>query len=115
MLGGMAFAMVTTAVQQSPTIDEPVYVATAEVLTQQHSLRYNPEHPPLGKLVMAAGLAFEKPFLDPAFAGNQTNLGRHLLYETGNNPSRLMFAARLPMDSRAQSLSRPPPTGQHPA
>ena len=39
LLAGMAFAMVTTAVQQSPTIDEPVYVATAEVLTQQHSLR----------------------------------------------------------------------------
>jgi hypothetical protein len=97
LLGGMAFAMVTTAVQQSPTIDEPVYVGTAEVLTQQHSLRYNPEHPPLGKLVMAAGLAFEKPYLDPAFTGNQTNLGRHVLYETGNNPYRLMLAARLPM------------------
>ena len=97
LLGWMAFAMVTTAVQQSPTIDEPVYVATAEVLTQQHSLRYNPEHPPLGKLVMAAGLAFEKATLDPAYQGDQTDLGRHLLYESGNNPFRLMLAARLPM------------------
>jgi hypothetical protein len=97
LLGGMAFAMVTTAMQQSPTIDEPVYVATAEVLTQEHSLRYNPEHPPLGKLVMAAGLAFEKPYLDPGFTGDQTLLGRHVLYETGNNPYRLMLAARLPM------------------
>jgi 4-amino-4-deoxy-L-arabinose transferase-like glycosyltransferase len=94
----MAFAMVTTALQQSPTIDEPVYVATAEVYTQQHSVRYNPEHPPLGKLIMAAGLAFEHVApLDPAYAGDQTTLGRHLLYETGNNPFRLMLAARLPM------------------
>ncbi|HEY0533784.1 MAG TPA: phospholipid carrier-dependent glycosyltransferase [Actinoplanes sp.] len=93
----MAFAMVTEAVRQAPTIDEPVYVGTAVVYEQQHSLRYNPEHPPLGKLAMAAGLAFAHPTLDPAYNENQTLLGRHLLYESGNNPYRLMLAARLPM------------------
>ena len=97
LLGGMAYAMVTEAVQQSPTIDEPVYVGTAEVYTQQHSLRYNPEHPPLAKLAMAVGLGFQHATLDPSFQGNQTLLGRHLLYESGNNPFRLMLAARLPI------------------
>jgi 4-amino-4-deoxy-L-arabinose transferase-like glycosyltransferase len=97
LLGGMAFAMVTEAVQQSPTIDEPVYVGTAVVYAQQHSLRYNPEHPPLGKLAMAVGLGFEHAVLDPSYNQNQTLLGRHLLYESGNNPFRLMLAARLPM------------------
>ncbi|MBG0560069.1 phospholipid carrier-dependent glycosyltransferase [Actinoplanes aureus] len=97
LLGQMAFAMVTTAVQQSPTIDEPVYVATAEVYRQQHSLRYNPEHPPLGKLIIAAGTAFAGASLDPGYPGNQTRLGRHLLYESGNNPFRLMLLARLPV------------------
>ncbi|MEU4556870.1 phospholipid carrier-dependent glycosyltransferase [Actinoplanes sp. NPDC023936] len=97
LLGQMAFAMVTTAVQQSPTIDEPVYVATAEVYRQQHSLRYNPEHPPLGKLFLAAGLAFADAKLDPAYQGDQTRLGRHLLYESGNNPFRVMLLARLPI------------------
>ncbi|WP_285550296.1 glycosyltransferase family 39 protein [Actinoplanes regularis] len=98
MLGQMAFAMVTTAVQLTPTIDEPVYLATAEVYTQQHSLRYNPEHPPLGKLIMAAGLAFEDVGeLDPAYPGSQSALGRHLLYESGNNPFRLLLAARMPI------------------
>ena len=97
LLGGMAFAMVTEAVQQSPTIDEPVYVGTAEVYIEQHSLRYNPEHPPLGKLAMAAGLAFTHPVLDPTFNQNQTLLGRHLLYESGNNPFRILLAARLPI------------------
>ncbi|WP_433826689.1 ArnT family glycosyltransferase [Actinoplanes sp. CA-015351] len=97
LLGQMAFAMVTTAMQQSPTIDEPVYVGAAAVYGQQHSLRYNPEHPPLGKLFIAAGLAFADAELDPAFEGNQTRLGRHLLYESGNNPFQLMLLARLPI------------------
>ena len=93
----MAFAMVTTAVQQSPTIDEPVYVATAEVYRQEHSLRYNPEHPPLAKLVMAAGLAFGDAKLDTSYSANQSALGQHLLYGSGNNPFRLMLLARLPI------------------
>ncbi|MFI1992326.1 ArnT family glycosyltransferase [Actinoplanes sp. NPDC020271] len=98
VLGQMAFAMVTTAMQQTPTIDEPVYLATAEVYTQQHSLRYNYEHPPLGKLIMATGLAFGGANeLDPAYPGSQSALGRTLLYESGNNPFRLLLAARLPI------------------
>lgn len=88
LLAEMAVAMITTAVEQTPTIDEPVYVGTAVVYLQQHSLRYNPEHPPLGKLLIATGLAF---------TGDQTQLGRHVLYESGNDPGRLLLAARLPI------------------
>ncbi|MFJ7214892.1 phospholipid carrier-dependent glycosyltransferase [Amycolatopsis sp. NPDC098790] len=97
LLTEMAIAMITTAVAQSPTIDEPVYVGTAVVYLEQHSLRYNPEHPPLGKLLMATGLAFADVHLDPAFTGDQTQLGRHVLYESGNDPGRLLFLARLPV------------------
>ncbi|GLY47312.1 phospholipid carrier-dependent glycosyltransferase [Lentzea sp. NBRC 102530] len=97
LLGQMAIAMITTAVQQTPTIDEPVYIGAAVVQAEQHSLRYNPEHPPLGKLVMAAGLAFTGVTLDPGFQGDQTELGRHLLYESGHDPGELLLAARLPM------------------
>ncbi|WP_406295655.1 ArnT family glycosyltransferase [Streptomyces sp. NBC_00624] len=97
LLAEMAVAMVTTAVKQTPTIDEPVYVGTAVVYLQQHSLRYNPEHPPLGKLLIGSGTAFADAHLDRAFTGDQTELGRHLLYESGNDPWRLMLWARLPV------------------
>ena len=93
----MAVAMVTTAVQQTPTIDEPVYAGAAVVQWQQHSLRYNPEHPPLGKTLIGVGLAMAEPRLDPGFAGDQSALGRRLLYESGNDPGRLLLFARLPM------------------
>lgn len=97
LLGQMAVAMLVGAVQQTPTIDEPVYVGTAVTYVEQRSLRYNAEHPPLGKLIMAAGLVFAQPALDPAFRGNQSALGRHVLYQAGNDPDRLMLLARLPV------------------
>ncbi|MFF9282893.1 ArnT family glycosyltransferase [Streptomyces griseosporeus] len=97
LLGQMAVAMVTTAVQQTPTIDEPVYVGTAAVYLREHSLRLNPEHPPLGKLVIAAGVALARPHVDTSFRGDQGQVGRHLLYESGNDPGRLLLWARLPV------------------
>ncbi|MFJ2828090.1 phospholipid carrier-dependent glycosyltransferase [Streptomyces sp. NPDC087263] len=97
LLAQMAVAMVTTAVRQTPTIDEPVYVGTAVVYVQQHDLRYNPEHPPLGKLIIGSGLVFAHPHLDAGFTGDQTALGKRVLYESGNDPWRLMLWARLPV------------------
>ncbi|WP_328875851.1 phospholipid carrier-dependent glycosyltransferase [Streptomyces sp. NBC_00287] len=97
LLAQMAVAMVTTAVQQTPTIDEPVYVGTAAVYLHEHSLRLNPEHPPLGKLVVGAGVALADPRYDASFEGDQGQVGRHLLYASGNDPWRLMLFARLPV------------------
>lgn len=92
-----ATAMVTTAVEQTPTIDEPVYVATAAVYLHEHNLRLNAEHPPLGKLIIAAGVAAAGPRFDRGYDGDQSHVGRHLLYESGNNPWWLMLWARLPV------------------
>jgi hypothetical protein len=97
LLAQMAVAMVTTAVQQTPTVDEPVYVGTAAVYLHERSLRLNPEHPPLGKLVVAAGVALADPEFDASFRGDQGQVGRHLLYGSGNDPGRLMLWARLPV------------------
>ncbi|MER7372664.1 phospholipid carrier-dependent glycosyltransferase [Streptomyces lanatus] len=93
----MAVAMVTTALQQTPTIDEPVYVGTAAEYLHEHRVVHNPEHPPLGKLVIGVGVALAAPTVDSSFTGDQGQLGRHLLYESGNDPWRLMLFARLPI------------------
>ncbi|ARP68731.1 phospholipid carrier-dependent glycosyltransferase [Streptomyces pluripotens] len=97
LLAQMAAAMVTAAERQTPTIDEPVYVATATDYVREHRLRYNPEHPPLGKLLIAAGVVVADPHYDPSYPGSQGEVGRHLLYESGNDPWRLMLWARLPI------------------
>ncbi len=97
LLAQMAAAMVTTAVQQTPTIDEPVYVGTAAVYLHDRSLRYNPEHPPLGKLIVGIGVALADPHVDRPLPGNQGVMGRHLLYKSGNDPWQLMLWARLPV------------------
>ncbi|WP_031224002.1 phospholipid carrier-dependent glycosyltransferase [Streptomyces roseochromogenus] len=97
LLVQMAAVMVTTAVEQTPTIDEPVYVATAGDYLHDHRIRYNPEHPPLGKLLIATGVAVADPHYDPSYTGTQGDVGRHLLYESGNDPWRLMLWARLPV------------------
>lgn len=97
LLAEMAGAMVTTAVEQTPTIDEPVYAGASVVYLRDHSLRLNPEHPPLGKLIIGTGTVFAHARLDRAGTGTQEEIGRRLLYESGNDASRLMLLARLPV------------------
>ncbi|WP_207946388.1 phospholipid carrier-dependent glycosyltransferase [Actinomadura sp. 7K507] len=97
LLAQMAAAMLATAVRQSPTIDEPVYVGTGVVYLYEHDLRHNPEHPPLGKLLIAAGPALAGAQFDGAFAGDQQQVGQHLLYASGNDAQRVLLAARIPV------------------
>ncbi|MFB4309767.1 phospholipid carrier-dependent glycosyltransferase [Actinomadura sp. GTD37] len=97
LLAQMAFTMGSTAVRQSPTIDEPVYVAAGVVYLRSHDLRYNPEHPPLGKLFIGAGAVLAGARLDASRPVSQEDAGRHLLYESGNDAQRILLAARLPV------------------
>ncbi|NVI92426.1 glycosyltransferase family 39 protein [Actinomadura sp. BRA 177] len=97
LLGQMAFTMASTAVAQSPTIDEPVYIGTGVTYLREHDLRYNPEHPPLTKILIGAGAVLGGAHLDASYAGTQQDVGRHLLYESANDAQRVLLAARLPV------------------
>ena len=96
LLTQMAVAMGATAARQSPTSDEPVYLVSGVEYLLVHELRHNPEHPPLGKLIIGAGAVLTGPHLD-AGHGTQTQAGRRLLYGSGNDAQRLLLAARLPV------------------
>lgn len=98
MLGQMLVAMLTAAEEQSPIVDEPVYIGAAVVYLQRHSLQVNPEHPPLAKLVSAVGLRFADAGLNPRYRiGSQWQLGDAVLYRMGNDGHRLLWYARLPL------------------
>ncbi|GAA3349136.1 phospholipid carrier-dependent glycosyltransferase [Amorphoplanes nipponensis] len=97
LLAQMAFVMVTAAREESQTADEGVYVAAAVVYLRQHSLRYNPEHPPLAKLVMATGLAFADPRIDTRPEFTEFQAGTDVIYGHGNGAQRVLWYARLPM------------------
>lgn len=97
LLAQMAFAMLATAVAQSPTIDEPVYIGTGVTYLREHDLRYNPEHPPLGKVLIGAGAVLGGAHLDTSFTGSDLEVGPHLLYASGNDAQRVLLAARLPV------------------
>ncbi|TQM68716.1 dolichyl-phosphate-mannose-protein mannosyltransferase [Actinomadura hallensis] len=97
LLAQMAAAMLTAAARQSPTNDEPIYLVTGASYLYERDLRYNPEHPPLGKLLIGAGVALSGARLDTAFTGGQKEAGRHLLYGSGNDAQRTLLAARLPV------------------
>jgi hypothetical protein len=92
----MAIGMVTAARAQSVTTDETVYVGAAIVYVHEHSLKYNYEHPPLAKLVMATGLVFARARFDDSIA-SEWNFGTSVLYLQHNNAQHLLFLARLPM------------------
>jgi hypothetical protein len=96
LLGQMVFGMVAAARAQSTTVDESVYVGTAVVYLQERSLKYNPEHPPLGKLIAAAGLVFTDARLDTSMS-SQWLMGSSVLHENGNDAQRLLLFARIPM------------------
>ncbi|MFI0482873.1 ArnT family glycosyltransferase [Actinomadura sp. 9N215] len=97
LLAQMAAAMLSTAWSQSPTTDEPVYAASGVFYLKEHDLRYNAEHPPLGKLIIGAGPVLAGARVDAGFGGDQYAAGRHVLYDWGNDARRLMLAARLPV------------------
>jgi 4-amino-4-deoxy-L-arabinose transferase-like glycosyltransferase len=97
LLAQMAAAMGSAAVRQTPTTDEPVYVGAAAVYLRLHALWDNPEHPPLGKLIIEAGVAAARPRPGPPLAGSEGEVGRRLLYASGNDPGHLMLWARLPV------------------
>jgi len=96
-----------SSLSDSATSDEPPHIVAGYSYLKFHDMRLNPEHPPLIKDLAAFPLLFLKlkfPESDPSWQQpdgpywwHQFNLGGKFLYESGNDPDKILFFARFPM------------------
>ena len=104
----MAVVSVLNARNDSAIFDETAHIGAAYSYVTQHEIRLNPEHPPLIKDLSGIPLLFQnlnfetsQPFWDGSLPNKwdegQWAAGRHLLYQAGNNPDKIIFWARLPI------------------
>jgi hypothetical protein len=102
-LAAMGALMFFSSIYDSATMDELAHIPSGFSYLTQKDYRLNPEHPPLIKDLAAIPLLF----LNLNFPTNikawtddingQWDMGRIFLYESGNNPDRILFWSRLPM------------------
>ena len=105
MLAGMLALMLGSSWNDSATFDEVAHIPSGYTALKYQDSRLNPEHPPLIKDLAALPLLFMNLNFDlrPDFWQNsnvndrQWQAGHALLYEFGNNPDRILFAARFPI------------------
>ena len=96
----MGGAMICSARLETATFDEPAYLAAGYSYVSLGSYRYNPEHPPLPKLL--AGLALRPlaprlPLETAAWQRGDAERGGWLfLYRNRVDPETLLFRGRLP-------------------
>jgi len=86
------------------TFDEVAHIPAGYSYLTQHDMRLNPEHPPLIKNLAALPLLFMNLNFDvnnqnfwTEKVNGQWTAGRHLLWEAGNNPDKIIFWARIPI------------------
>ncbi len=91
---------VTTAVRESPTMDEGVHLSAGLSYWRTGDFRLNQEHPPLMKLVSAIPLLLTDarlPLNDPSWSGwDKWRFGDLFLAENALSPQTLLFLGRLP-------------------
>lgn len=108
MLGFMLVVSILNAKNDSAIFDETAHIGASYSYVSQGEIRLNPEHPPLIKDLAGIPLAFmslnfdiSQPFwtgeLPNKWDEGQWSAGRHLLYESGNNPDKIIFWARFPV------------------
>lgn len=90
------------------TFDEIAHIPAGYSYLSEHEMRLNPEHPPLIKNFSAFPLLFMDLNFDTTgsfwtgelprkWDEGQWAAGRHLLWEAGNNPDKIVFWSRLPI------------------
>lgn len=92
---------VSTALQESQTIDEGVHLSAGLSYWRTGDFRLNPEHPPLVKMFAAVPLLFTSitlPIDDATWrTWDQYAFGKLFLYHNTLSPQTVLFLGRLPI------------------
>lgn len=116
-IGALLLLVIQTIIQvkladtDSQTTDEAVHLSAGYTYLTRGDWRFNPEHPPLVKILAALPLLAIKPHVttemedawakssDLSYDSWKENraFGEAMLYKAGNNPDQLLFWGRMPM------------------
>jgi 4-amino-4-deoxy-L-arabinose transferase-like glycosyltransferase len=107
LLTTMVCLTLFSAKNDSFTFDETAHIAAGYSYMSQMDYRMNPEHPPLIKDLAAIPLLFlnlnfpkDNPVwtqATPAVWWHQFDLATQFLYNSGNDPEKILFWTRIPM------------------
>lgn len=103
LLGIMFLLMLGTSLGDSLTTDEQAHIPAGYSYVKLLDYRLNPEHPPLVKALAGLPLLFlhlnfptnAKSWADDV--NGQWDQGTKFIFESGNDPAKIIFWARLPM------------------
>src|SRR5687767_15220153 len=99
LLSFLGARQISSAVQESQTLDEALHLAAGYSYWTTGDFRLNPEHPPLAKLLAALPLlALQPSFSPPAHAWQDADayaIGGEFLYNNHISADRLLLAGRL--------------------
>lgn len=88
--------LVHTALENSETFDEPMYLLASRSYWERGDFSFNREHPPLSKLLIGLPLKLAGLKLQPDYHVNGATQLR-FVYELNDDPERTLFLGRLPM------------------
>ncbi len=88
--------LVHTALRNSETFDEPMYLLASRSYWDRFDFSFNREHPPLSKLLIGIPLKLAGLDLPPDYqTAGATQL--RFMYEVNDDPQRTLFLGRIPM------------------
>lgn len=91
------FIEFTSSLTESQIVDEGVHLASGYLYLVNHDFNFNPEHPPLLKILAALPLKFINPIVDPAWQEQgQWTFAYHFLYDNRYPADELLLLGRLP-------------------
>ncbi|MEK9170407.1 MAG: glycosyltransferase family 39 protein, partial [Patescibacteria group bacterium] len=100
IIAGSAFFMINAAYTDSAIFDETAHIVAGYTYLKHFDYRFNPEHPPLVKMIAAIPLLFQKlnfPTDKDYWNGlnEQWTAGSQFLYKSGNDADKIIFSSRI--------------------